>query len=324
MKPKIWLERTLIPEALAQLRPVAEIIERGDESNLPGAAAVVISSITNANGAFMDRIGPQLKVIARTGIGVDNIDRKAASERGILIVHTPDAPTESTAEHAVALLMAVAKRVMLGDRQLRAAGQFDRSQLMGTELRGRVLGVIGFGRIGSRVAEICGPGLGMRLIAHDPYLTDHTRAEKLDAALVDDLNALLSAADFVTIHTALTPETRHLIGPAQLQQMKSGAYLINASRGPVVDEAALTQALADGHLAGAGLDVFDPEPPSPDNPLLSMPNVVATPHSAAFTDRGMEKINLSVAEQLVQIFQGQRPTFLFNPEAWPGRVGTKS
>ncbi len=318
MRPLIWMERRLHPEALARLEEVAEVIASTDLADLPGAAAAIVSSIPAVNAAFMDQAGPSLKVIARPGIGVDNIDIPAATQRGILVVNTPDAPTESTAEHAVALLLALSKRVVMGDMTLRGT-DLPRARLLGTEARGRVLGVVGFGRIGRRVAEICALGLKMRVIAYDPYV-DRTQAAALGVEMVDDLDTLLAQADFVTLHCALTPETRHLIGERELRRMKPGAYLINVSRGPVVDEAALVRVLEEGHLAGAALDVFDPEPPLPDNPLFRMVNVVVTPHIGSYTDLGTLAMSEGAAEQVLQVLRGERPTFLLNPEAWPGRV----
>ncbi|HID87439.1 MAG TPA: hydroxyacid dehydrogenase [Anaerolineae bacterium] len=318
MKPRVWLESRLDPDALARLETVADVIQSADLADLPGADAAVISSRPTADGAFMDRAGPRLKAIARPGIGVDNVNIPAATQRGILVVNTPDAPTESTAEHAVALLLALSKRVVAGDMSLRGAG-IPRSQLLGTEARGRVLGVVGFGRVGRRVAEICARGLKMRVIAHDPYV-DPALATALGVEMAEDLDELLAQADFVTLHPALTPETRGLIGERELRRMKPGAYLINTSRGPVVDEAALVRGLEEGHLAGAALDVFDPEPPTPDNPLLRMANVVVTPHIGSYTDLGVRAMSEGVVDQLLQIFRGERPPFLVNPEAWPGRV----
>jgi len=320
MKPRVWMERNLAPEALAPLETIAEVIQNGDMADLPGSEAIVIGSLINADGDFMDNIGPSLKVIARPGIGIDNVDLQAATARGILVVHTPDAPTEATAEHAIALLLATAKRVGAGLMMLRGV-DITRDQLLGVEVRGKTLGVIGFGRIGSRVVQICAQGLGMRVLAFDPYLRDRSRAAGLGVELMDTMNSLLAEADFVSLHTALTPETRHMIGEAELRQMKPGACLINVSRGPVVDEAALIRLLQEGHLAGAGLDVFDPEPPLSDNPLLSMPNVVATPHTAAFTVEGLQAMSRGIVEQILQVLRGEQPTFLVNSEAWPGRVG---
>ncbi|MBI1877439.1 MAG: hydroxyacid dehydrogenase [Chloroflexi bacterium] len=314
MKPKVWLAFDWPEEIVARLAEVAEVI-LNEAERLPGVDVVVVRY---ADGAFMDNVGPNLKLIARSGIGVDGVDIAAATERGILITNTPDAPTESTAEHAVALLLAIAKRVIVGDMQLRGA-DLPRSAMVGTEVKGRTLGVVGYGRIGRRVAEICALGLRMKVLAYDPFLTG-TPPTPEGVTLIHDLDTLLTQAEFVTLHTPLTSETLHLIGARELRLMKSGSYLINASRGPVVDEAALIEALQSGHLASAGLDVFDPEPPEPDNPLLKMTNVVLTPHIASSTQTGLSAMLNGAVDQILQVLAGQRPTCLVNSEAWPGRV----
>jgi D-3-phosphoglycerate dehydrogenase len=319
MKHRVWVGYDLMPEPLALLEAETKTIHSTNPADLPGVAGVILGVEPMADGAFMDRAGDSLKVISRHGIGVDNVDLPAATERGILVVNTPDAPTESTAEHAVALLLALAKQVAAGDRNLRGTASTPHNQLQGTEVRGRTLGVIGFGRIGRRVAEICRQGLQMRIVAFDPYI-NRSQAEAMDVVVADSLGVLLDQADFVTLHPAFTPETRHLIGSPELQRMKSTAFLINVSRGPVVDEIALTETLESGQLAGAAMDVFDPEPPSPDNPLFQMPNVVATPHVSSFTDLGREAMSQGAVEQLLQVLRGERPPSLVNPEAWPGRA----
>ncbi len=318
MKARVWTELQLNPETLAGLESVADVISNADMADLPGVDAVITGSTIVIDGDFMDQAGPALKVIARPGIGVDNVQLPAATKRGILVVNTPDAPTESTAEHTVALLLALATRVVMGDMSLRGA-DISRSQLLGTEMRGRLLGVIGFGRIGRRVAEICRQGLGMKVIVYDPYV-DKAQIAAPAVNMAEDLDTLLAQVDFLTLHTPLTSETQQLIGERELRQMKAGAYLVNASRGPVVDEAALAQILAQGHLAGAALDVFDPEPPEPENPLFNMPNVVVTPHIASFTGQGVQAMQQGVIDQVRQVLQGERPSFLLNPEAWPGRT----
>ena len=302
------------PEIVAPVKEKAEIVS-GEEKLAPGLDAVIIGK---ADGAFMDRIGPNLKHIAFPGIGVDAIDIPAASERGILVTNNPDAPTESTAEHAVALLMAVAKRVVSGDMQLRGA-DISRTALCGTEMLGRTLGVVGYGRVGRRVAEICGLGLKMNVVAYDPFVDIETPTPD-GITLVSNQDAVITEADFLTLHTPLLPETRGLMNEARIRSMKPGSYLINASRGSVVDEAALVRALKDGHLAGAGLDVFDPEPPDPDNPLLKMTNVVVTPHIASSTDRGFYRMLTGTVDQILMVLRGEKPPFLVGPEAWPGRV----
>lgn len=303
--------------AADRLREVADVIvdpkleqAEGADIFIPGGARV--------DGALMDHLGPNLKAVCRPGIGVDTVDLEAATERGILVINTPDAPTESTAEHAVALLMAVAKRVMTGDMYLRGNDSIDRGDMLGTELLDRNLGVVGYGRIGRRVAEICALGLRMNVTVYDP-LVDLNSPTPERITLTDDLDGLLRQSNFVTLHVPLLPQTRHLINEQSLALMQPGSYLINASRGPVVDEAALIQALQSGHLAGAGLDVFDPEPPLADNPLLKMKNVVVTPHIASGTDRGVHAMMHGVADQIIQILNGERPPYIVN-NVWPGRV----
>lgn len=321
MRPRVWTDRVLIGESMKRLQAATHVIATGNLADLPGAAAVIVGGTAVVDATFMGQAGPTLKVIARPGIGVDRIDIPEATRRGILVVNTPDAPTESTAEHAVALLLALAKHVVLGDRKMREGYLLREQMPLGTEVRGQVLGIVGLGRVGRRVAEICGQGLKMQVIAYDPYVSKE-QATSLGATLLSDLDTLLARADFVTLHTPLTRETYHLIGERELSLMKQGAYLINTSRGPVVDEGALVRALESGHLAGAALDVFDPEPPLPDNPLFHLPNVVVTPHIASYTDRAEEAMCAGAAEQVLQVLRGERPPFLVNPEAWPGRTAT--
>ena len=319
MKPRVWVQRPSSEQELDQLRGRIDVVYGGDPNDLPGAEAVIVGANLDFGAELMDRAGAQLKAILRTGIGVDNVDIPAASERGILVVHTPDGPTESTSEHTVALLLSLAKRTVMGDMSLRNQ-DIDRPQLFGTEVRGRVLGLVGLGRIGRRVAEICAAGLKMRVIAYDPYVgPDHSNLPGVEK--VDSLEFLLQTSDFVSLHTPLTEETRNLIGESQLLGMKAGSYLINASRGPVVDEAALARVLQSGHLAGAALDVFEVEPPPPEHPLLAFQNVVATPHIGSYTDLGAQAMWDGVTRQLFQLLDGERPRSLANPEVWPGRVG---
>ena len=318
MKKKVWMEWPLPPAMLPQIRALAEFVDDGDMEKLRGS--VIISGIRRYyDGDFMDRVGPELLQIAKPGIGVDNIDLDAATSRGILVCNTPDAPSESTAEHAVALLMAVAKRVMVGDMQLRGAADIGREEMQGTELIGSSLGIVGFGRIGRRVAEMCAQGIRMKVTIFDPLLPGDAELPE-SISRTDDLDALFSDNQFVTLHTPLLPETYHLANERRLRLMKRGSYLINASRGGVVDEAALIKVLQEGHLAGAGLDVFDPEPPLADNPLLRMKNVVLTPHIASYTDAGMAAMQAGTVDNIVKVLKGERPTWIANPEAWPGRM----
>jgi len=317
--PKVWTEVDLHPDVIARLAAVAQVITGGTRANLPGAAIAIIGA-SKVNGDFLDQAGPPLKLVARHGIGYNDVDVPAATARGILATNTPDGPTEPTAEHTVALLLAVAKWIVKGDMHLRNNRPYTRATLRGVEVRDMTLGIVGFGRIGRRVAEICGLGLRMRVVVFDPYLPVGSAAPDY-VTLVGDLDTLLTQADFLTLHTPLTPETRHFIGERELRLLKPGSYLINASRGPVLDEAALIRALEEGHLAGAGLDVFDPEPPHSDNPLLHMDNVAVTPHSAGNTIQGSIRTGQMLVEQVLSVLRGERPPDLLNPEAWPGRVG---
>ena len=317
-KPKVWTEVELHPSVVAQLTEVAEVISGGTQATLPSVDIAIIGA-SKVNGAFLDHAGPQLKLVARHGIGYNDVDVPAATARGVLATNTPDGTTEPTAEHTVALLLAAAKWIVKGDLYLRNNRPYTRSTLRGVEVRDLTLGIVGFGRIGRRVAEICGLGLRMRVVVFDPYLPVGSAAPSY-VELVGDLDTLLTQADFLTLHTPLTPETHHFIGARELHLLKPGSYVINASRGPVLDEAALIQALQEGHLAGAGLDVFDPEPPHPDNPLLQMENVVVTPHSAGNTVQGSIRTGQMLVEQVLHVLRGERPPDLLNPEAWPGRM----
>ena len=314
------MEWSLPASLRGKITELAEYIDDGDMDKLQVAGSTVISGIRRYyDGEFMDRVGPELVQIAKPGIGVDNIDLDAASARGILVCNTPDAPSESTAEHAVALLMAVAKRVMVGDMLLRGAAGVGREEMQGTELIGSTLGIVGFGRIGRRVAEMTSLGIRMKVTIYDPLLPRDFELPE-GVSRTNDLDEIFAENQFVTLHTPLLPETRHLANERRLRLMKRGSYLINASRGGVVDEAALIKVLDDGHLAGAGLDVFDPEPPLADNPLLKMRNVVLTPHIASYTDAGMAAMQAGTVENIANVLKGERPRWIANPEAWPGRM----
>ncbi len=287
------------------------------EDVLPGFHGVITSSLHQFTAEVMD-LAPDLLVIGRPGIGLDNIDLAAATERGIAVVHTPDGPTEPVAEMVLGFLIMLAHKLPQADRHLRRHGFPGRYTLLGQDLVGKTLGLVGLGRIGGRVAGMCRAALGMRVLAYDPYV-DPERARALGAELMDDLHTLLAQADFVSVHVPLTPETRGLVGSAELAAMKPTAYLINTSRGPVVDEKALVQALREGRIAGAALDVFDPEPPSPDNPLFELENVIVTPHIGSYTEEGVWRMSMGAVEQVLQVLRGERPAHLANPEVWQRR-----
>ena len=238
--------------------------------------------------------GAKLEVVGRAGAGVDTIDVDAATERGVVVMNTPGGNTTAVAEHTLALLLALARRVPAADAALKA-GRWEKSRLQGVELFGKVLGVLGLGRIGSEVARRA-LGFRMHVIAYDPYLTREA-AERQGVEAVE-LDELLARADFITIHVPLTGDTRHLLGEDALARVKPGVRIINCARGGIVDERALADAIRAGHVAGAALDVFEQEPPPPDHPLLGLEQVIVTPHLGAATDEAQTAVALAIAEQV--------------------------
>ena len=317
---RIWCERRLPPALEHLLEGVAEIVGAAEETpETPLAAvsraqAIIASARTRYDGALMDQ-APDLRVIARTGIGYDNISVPDATARGIAVCIAPDAPTLSTAELTITLMLAVAKEVKRMDRALRRGGTADFfSAYRGIEINGLCLGLVGLGRIGSRVAVLA-QGLGMKVVAYDPYVPAAKMAE-LNVEGVPTLEGVLHMADVVSLHLPITDENRHLFNAERLAQMKPGAILINAARGALVDEAALLAALEQGHLHGAGLDAFQVEPPAPDNPLLHRDDVIATPHIGAATGAGKERLWTAAISQSLQVLRGERPPNLVDPEVW--------
>lgn len=321
-RPRVLSEVALLPHVVTMLEEHAElsVIRVEDALAWDAEAAnydvLILGGATPMNGERMDRIGSRVKLLARPGIGYDSVDIPAATERGIVVINTPDAPSESTAEHAIALMLNLTKGVATGDRILRAGKGFPiyGTLPIGLEAVGATLGLVGLGRIGGRVAEIARV-LGMRVLALDPFISPE-RAQSLGVELVDNLADLLSVSDVVSLHCPSMPETYRLINATTLAQMKPGSFLVNVARGALIDEAALVDALQSGHLAGAGLDVFDPEPPNPHNPLFSLPNVVCTTHVGSYTTSGVTKMHTQTAEQIIEFLQGQRPINVVNPSVW--------
>jgi D-3-phosphoglycerate dehydrogenase len=280
------------------------------------ADAIIVEGATFLNGEVMDRIGPRLRIIARPGIGVDRIDLADATRRGILVVNAPDGPTESTAEHAIALLLNLCKQVMVNDRVLRSGHPFPplKEVIPGFEVAGAVLGLVGLGRIGSRVAAIARV-LGMKVLAFDPFVVPE-RAAALGVELVPSLEELLPRVQIISLHCPSTPENYHIMNAGTLKLMPRGSYLVNVARGALIDETALLDALRSGHLAGAALDVFDPEPPMTNHPLFTLPNTICTPHIASYTTASVRRMQVMVCEQIASALRGERPTDLVNAEVW--------
>ncbi|MFC6992958.1 phosphoglycerate dehydrogenase [Haladaptatus sp. GCM10025707] len=260
------------------------------------AHALVVRSGTDVSAAVFEA-ATDLIIVGRAGIGVDNIDIDAATEHGVIVANAPEGNVRAAAEHTVAMAFAAARNIPQAHIRLKA-GEWAKGDYLGTELNGKTLGILGLGRVGQEVAKRLG-ALGMDLVAYDPYISED-RAAQIGAELVD-LSDCLSKADFLTIHTPLTPETANLIGEAELAQLEGG-YVVNCARGGIVDEEALAAACADGVLKGAALDVFADEPISPDNPLLSVDNVVVTPHLGASTEAAQESVSTSIADQILAAF----------------------
>lgn len=288
----------LLRDSGAQVRVVTDD-ERPDLPEiLPGFDALIVRSMTKVTADLL-AAGRDLRVVGRAGIGVDNIDVAAATERGILVVNAPTANLLSAAEHTLALLLAAARNVPAADVSMKA-GEWDRKRFVGHELQGKTLGVVGFGRIGQKVAERA-RAFGMEVVAHDPFL-DPALARRLDAELLE-LDPLLARSDVVTFHTPLTDSTRGLLSAARIRSMKPGAILVNCARGGLVDEGALLEALESGQVAAAGLDVFADEPPK-DFGLIRHRRVVATPHIGAQTREAQKRIAEETCKMVLAALEG--------------------
>jgi D-3-phosphoglycerate dehydrogenase len=257
--------------------------------------------------------GKVLKVIGRHGVGYDNIDVKAATARKIPVCITPRANALSVSEHVLALMLTLAKRIIPFDAATRKNEWDIRNSYSAFDLDGKTLGIIGMGRIGMLVCQKAKAAFNMAILAQDPLVPKDIMEGA--GAKVATIAEILSASDFVTLHVPSLPETKGLIGEAQLKIMKRSAFLINCARGPIVDEAALVKALRDGTIAGAGLDVFDPEPPQAANPLFALPNVVLSPHSAGLTVECVIRMATHAAQAIIDVLEGRRPEGIINPEA---------
>lgn len=263
-------------------------------ATVPQADALVIRSAHRIDAEVLNA-APKLKIIARAGVGVDNVDIPRATELGIVVVNTPDGNTISTAEHTFGLMLALARHIPQAHESMNA-GKWDRKSFSGVELRGKTLGIVGFGRIGRAVARRA-LAFEMTVIAYDPFITADVGAD-LGVTMVS-LDELFRASDFITLHAMLTPETQEMINRESLARMKRGVRIIDAARGALINEADLAEALESGQVAGAALDVYAEEPPKPDNPLLRRPNVVHTPHLAASTEDAQITVSVDAAQLVV-------------------------
>jgi D-3-phosphoglycerate dehydrogenase len=258
---------------------------------------------------------PNLLVLSSSGAGYDTIDVAACTKAGVLAVNQAGGNREAVAEHVLGMMLVLSKRIIQSDRHMRRAAGIRRNDYVGRDIHGKTIGIIGLGKVGSRIAELCRTLFAMRILATDPYLTDEQVAAH--GAERVGLDQLLHRADFVSVNCPRTAETLGMIGAREFGLMRDGGYFITTARGGIHDEAALETALASGALAGAGLDVWAVEPPPPDHPLLRFDNVIASPHTAGVTVEARETIARIAAEQMLEILDGRRPPRLLNPEVWP-------
>lgn len=279
---------------------------------LDGAVGALTHGANKVNGDVLDR-HPNLRVVSNYAVGYDNIDVPAATARGVAVCNTPDVLTQATAELAFSLMLATARRIPEGVDYVRAGKwkTWGPQLLLGQPLTGATVGIVGFGRIGKAFARMC-TGFGTRILAWDRSPQTKT-TDGMDVTFVD-MDTLLAEADFVSIHVALSDTTRHLIGAAELKKMKTTAILINSARGPVVDADALVDALQNGEIFAAGLDVTDPEPIPADHPLVHMPNCVVIPHIGSATTQTRNAMAELAANNLVAVLQGRQPEAILNPE----------
>lgn len=323
-KPKVFVTRLIPAKGLNEVLEYCDAEVWTDELPPPretllekvrGIQGLLCLLTDRIDGEVMDAAGPGLKVISNHAVGLDNIDLQAATSRGIPVGHTPGILTDATADFAFALLMAAARRVVEGDRFVRAGRwkTWGPSLLLGPDITGATLGIVGFGRIGQAVAKRA-VGFNMRILYYDPHFDGRSPGAALGQQV--DLDTLLRESDFVSIHTPLLDETHHLFGRETLSKMKKTAILINTARGPVVDPQALHQALTEGWIAGAALDVTEPEPIPMDSPLLELENLIICPHIASASQSTRDQMSWMAAQNLISGLKGERLPNCANPEVY--------
>lgn len=321
-RPIVFVTRRIPDAGLALLRkdkrldlrvfPKDRRITRNELLKAVRGASAILSLLTERiDDAVMDAAGPQLKIVANYAVGYDNIDVAAAKQRGVRVANTPGALTEAVAEHALALMMAVSRRIPESDRYVRAGKYkaWEPMLLLGAQFAGKTVGVIGLGRIGSSLAEKCALGMGMKVRYYD--IRRDEAFEKRVGAVFGTVNEVLRGSDFVSVHVPLLPSTRHLIDAKALRTMRDGAYLVNTSRGPVVDETALVAALKERRIGGAALDVFEDEPRLAPG-LAKLDNVVLTPHTASATFEARNDMAVLAAQAIIDVLAGKTPKNLVN------------
>lgn len=293
--------------ALLQQSPDVRVTFEGDMprdkviTTLGDVDALVIRSATKADAALLAH-APNLKAIARAGVGVDNVDLDFATDKGIVVMNTPDGNTISTAEFTFGLMLSLARHIPQSHGSL-ASGKWDRKSFTGVELRGKTLGIVGFGRIGRQVAKRAN-AFDMNVIAYDPFVLPELAAD-LDVSMVN-MDTLFAQSDFITLHTTVTDESRYMINAAAIAKMKKGVRIINAARGVLIHDADLAEAIKSGQVGGAALDVYEPEPPTAENPLIGLSGVIHTPHLAASTSDAQNNVALDAAQLILDaLLQGK-------------------
>ncbi len=326
-RPRVFVARVIPEEGLAPIREACEATVWRDElppprdellTGVEGCDGILTLLTDRVDAELLDRAGPRLRVVSNYAVGFDNVSIGDATARGIAVGNTPGVLTETTADLAFALLMAAARRLPEGDRYVRAGRwrTWGPLLLLGPDVHGATLGIVGFGRIGQAMARRA-VGFGMTVLYHD-VVRQPPEAETALGATFMPLEELLARSDFVSLHTNLTPETRHLVNAERLALMKPTAVLVNTSRGPVVDQHALFEALRDGTIAAAALDVTDPEPIAPDDPLLALDNCLVVPHIASASRATRAKMAEMAAANLLAGVRGERLPTCVNPEVYAG------
>jgi len=324
-RPLIVLGGPVHPDAAKLMETAARVVVTSDETEAgvakiaAEADGLLIRGKPAATASLMTAC-KKLRVVGRHGVGLDTVDIPAATRLGIAIVHAPGSNSQAVAEHALMLMLTCAKRTLEIDEMTKKGDWSARTNVHNVELGGRTLGIVGVGNVGRRVAKFCA-ALGMRVLGYDPYVPDAELRQR-GVEPQPSLEAMLPQCDFVTFHTPLTPETRGMLGGTNVKLMKKGAIVVNTSRGGVQVEPDLFEALTKGHLAAAGLDVWEQEPTSLDNPMFNLPNVVCSAHVAGVTTDAHRVAGVQVAEEMLRVLRGERPHVLVNPDVWP-RLGVR-
>ena len=309
---KVLIADQINQKGIEELEEVAEVVARTDitpeelVNDIKDFDAIIVRSRTKVTRDVIEAAS-SLKIIARAGVGVDNVDVEAATERGIMVVNSPESTSITVAEHTMGLILSLSRKISIADKSVKA-GKWEKSRFMGMELNGKTMGIVGMGRIGSQVV-IRAKAFGMDIIVYDPYITPEAAAD-LGVEVVS-LETILKNADVITIHVPLTPETKHLISRPEFEMMKDNTLIVNCARGGIINEDDLHEALSKGEINGAALDVFENEPPE-NSSLLELDNVVLTPHIAASTSEAQRDAAIIVAKEIKKVFKGESPRNVIN------------